>query len=217
VLNLRSRTQMAALWPNLEFRLLRGGMQAALEALLRRCELDGLVAPAAVAEHLGLQGIVAEIFNPELILPSGGQGIMVILGRADDADVRELLAPLHSADTQREMEAEHAFLQRFASDLELPVGVLARCAGSRITVTGAVGSSETAAAALRRREGSAEQAAHLGTALAEAILQSQDALIGLLEAEFPEGVPGDDEEDLEDVDPDVALLKEFPELEEDDR
>ena len=211
VLNLRSRTQMSVLWPNLEFILLRGGMQAALEALLRRCELDGLVAPAAVAEHLGLQGIVAEIFNPELILPSGGQGIMVILGRADDLDAKELLAPLHSVDTQREMEAEHAFLQRFASDLELPVGVLARCTGQRLVVTGAVGSSATAAAALQRREGTAEQAATLGTALAESILQSDEALIGLLEAEFPEGLPVEDEDEVE-ADPDVAVLKEFPDL-----
>jgi hydroxymethylbilane synthase len=217
VLNLRSRTQMAALWPNLEFRLLRGGMQAALEALLRRCELDGLVAPAAVAEHLGLQGIVAEIFNPELILPSGGQGIMVILGRADDADVQELLAPLHSVETQHEMEAEHAFLQRFASDLELPVGVLARCTGQQLTVTGAVGSSATARAALQQREGPADQAAVLGTTLAEAILQSDEALIGLLEAEFPEGLPPQDEEDEVEVDPDVAVLKEFPDLDGDER
>jgi len=214
VMNLRSRTQMQVLWPHLEFRLLRGGMQAALEALLRRCELDGLVAPAAVAEHLGLQGIVAEIFNPELILPSGGQGILVILGRADDAEVRELLAPLHSQPTQYEMEAEHAFLQRFASDLELPVGVLARCQGGRLTVTGAVGSSHAAAAALQQREGPAEQAAALGTALAEAILSSDEALIGLLEAEFPEGLPLDDDE--LDVDPDVAVLREFEEFERDD-
>ena len=217
VLNLRSRTQMQVLWPSLDFRLLRGGMQAALEALLRRCELDGLVAPAAVAEHLGLQGIVAEIFNPELILPSGGQGIMVVLGRADDAEVRELLAPLHSEETQREMEAEHAFLQRFASDLELPVGVLARCTGSSLVVTGAVGSSATAAAALQRREGAADHAAALGTALAESILQSDEALIGLLEAEFPEGLPGDEEEEEVPADPDVAVLKEFPDLDGDDR
>ena len=212
VLNLRSRTQMQALWPDLEFRLLRGGVQASLEALLRRCELDGLVLPAAVAENLGLQGIVAEIFNPELILPSGGQGILVVLGHADDAEVRELLTPLHSDETQREMEAEHAFLQRFASDLELPLGVLARCIGGRLTVTGAVGSSDAATVALQHREGPAEQATALGTALAEAILQSDEALIGLLEAEFPEGLPLDEDED-EPIDPDVAVLKEFPELE----
>jgi hydroxymethylbilane synthase len=212
VLNLRSRTQMQVLWPNLVFRLLRGGMQAALESLLRRCELDGLIAPAAAAEHLGLQGIVAEIFNPELVLPSGGQGIVVVLGRAEDTEVRELLAPLHSAETQREMEAEHAFLQRFASDLELPVGVLARCSGDRLTVTGAVGSSDAAAVALQHREGPADQATRLGRELAEAILLNDQALIGLLEAEFPEGLPADVDDDEGEIDPDLAVLKEYPEL-----
>jgi hydroxymethylbilane synthase len=215
VLNLRSRTQMAALWPELDFQLLRGGAQAALDALLRSCELDGLVAPAAVAEHLGLQGVVAEIFNPELALPSGGQGILVVLGREDDADVSGLLTPVHDPATQREMEAEHAFLQRFASDLELPVGVLARCDGARLTVTGAVGTSDAAAAEVQKREGPADQAAALGAQLAEMILQSGQTLIGLLEAEFPEGLPSD-EDDVEDEveeDPDLAVLKEFPEFE----
>lgn len=212
VLSLRSRTQMQVLWPNLVFRLLRGGMQSALESLLRRSELDGLIAPAAAVEHLGLQGIVAEIFNPELVLPSGGQGIMVVLGRAEDTEVRELLAPLHCEETQREMEAEHAFLQRFASDLELPVGVLARCAQGRLTVTGAVGSSDAAAVGLQQREGPPDQAARLGTELAESILLNDQALIGLLEAEFPEGLPADLDEDERDIDPDLAVLKEYPEL-----
>jgi hydroxymethylbilane synthase len=211
VLNLRARTQMQVLWPNQNFRLLRGGMQSALEALLRRCELDGLIAPAAAAEHLGLQSIVAEIFNPELVLPSGGQGIMVVLGRSDDIDVRELLAPLHSQETQWEMEAEHAFLQRFASDLELPVGVLARCSEGKLTITGAVGSSDAADEALQHREGPPQDAVRLGTELAEAILLSDKALIGLLEAEFPEGVPADLDDEVE-IDPDLEVLKEYPEF-----
>ena len=91
------------------------------------------------------------------------------------------------------------------------MGVLARCVGNRLTITGAVGSSDAATVALQRREGPVEHATALGTSLAEAILQSDEALIGLLEAEFPEGLPLDEDED-EPVDPDVELLKEFPEL-----
>ena len=214
VMNLRSRLQMQALWPNLEFQQLRGGMQAALEALLRRCELNGLVAPAAVAEHLGLQGIVAEIFNPELILPSGGQGIMVVLGRADDQEVRDLLAPLHDEATLREMEAEHAFVSRFASDMELPLGVLARCDGDRLTITGTAGPPRHTEAELQQREGPADQAAVLGGELAERILQSRETLIGLLEADLADDMP-EDEEDEAEPDPDLAVLKEFPELDDD--
>ena len=55
--------------------------------------------PAAVTEHLGIQGIVAEIFSPDFILPGPGQGILVVVGRADDQEARELLADLHSDAT----------------------------------------------------------------------------------------------------------------------
>jgi len=219
VLNLRSRVQMQALWPQLGFVLLHGGVMAALEALLRRSEIDALVAPAAVAEHLGLQGIVSEIFNPEMVLPSGGQGILTVLGRADDQEARETLAPLHSQETACELEAEHAFLQRFASDQDLPLSVLARCTEGHLVITGAVGSSHEGA--LRRVvcEGPAERAAALGMELAEKLLASSETVISLLEADFPEGLPDDDSEEettAGELEPDVLEeLKRLTEPDED--
>lgn len=192
VLTLRSKVQVQALWPNIAVILRHGGVMAALDALLRLSELDALVAPAAVAEHLGLQSVVSEIFNPGMILPGGGQGILAVLGRSDDAEVRELLAPIHSDVARCEMEAEHAFLQRFASDQDLPLSVLARCVDETITITGAVSSSQGASAARARIDGPRGQAAALGTQLAEILLQNDAVVIGLLEADFPEGVPDDD-------------------------
>ncbi len=57
---------MAALWPNLDFEILHGGIDKAMETHMRKAEIDGLIIPAAVTEHLGIQGIVAEIFAPEI-------------------------------------------------------------------------------------------------------------------------------------------------------
>ncbi len=192
VLTLRSKVQVQALWPHITVSLHHGGVMASLDLLLRQSEIDALVAPAAVAEHLGLQSVVSEIFNPDLVLPGGGQGILVVLGRSDDAEARELLAPIHSEAALREMEAEHAFLQRFASDQDLPLSVLARCAGDRISIAGAISSSQGASAARAEIEGPLDQATNLGAQLAEALLQNDAVVIGLLEADFPEGVPEDD-------------------------
>ena len=61
-----------------DFQILRGGVDRAMETHMRRSEIDGLVLPASVTEHLGIQGIVAEIFAPEFILPGPGQGILVV-------------------------------------------------------------------------------------------------------------------------------------------
>ncbi len=202
VLNLRTKAQMKHLWPRLDFRLLTGGIDLALERFLRHCELDGLVVPAACAEHLGIQGIVSEIFYPEMMLPSSGQGILVVLCREDDGEGRDLLRDLHSEATYQEMEAEHAFMQRFATDQDLPVSVLAQVDRKRICITGAI-TSMHGTVNQETVEGSAGHARQLGTELAEKLLLNGEAFIDLLEADFPEGLP--DDLDIDDLDADSTV------------
>jgi hydroxymethylbilane synthase len=189
VLNLAVRSQMQSVWPHLEYRILAGGLDTALERVLRRCEVDGLVLPVSAAEHLGIQGIVTEIFYPEMILPSAGQGILVVLGRENDREVGELLARIHCDATYQEMEAEHAFMQRIASDQELPVGVLARVRQDRLEISGSVSSLHGSRQQRVDLAGPAAAASDVGTRLAESILHDAETLIDLLEADFPDGVP----------------------------
>ncbi len=194
VLNLRTKTQMVSLWPRLKIKILPGGLTGALEIFLRRCEVDGLVLPAAVAEHLGIQGIVTELFYPEMMLPSSGQGILVILGREEDKEGRDLLASIHSPATFQEMEAEHAFMQRFASDQDLPVSVLAQVDRKKILVTGAIASLR-GTTNRDSAEGPTPNAGQIGADLAEKLLMNGDSVIDLLEADFPDGLPALDQED----------------------
>ena len=196
VLSLRSRAQMQGLWPDLEFPILRGGAERAMEIHMRRSEIDGLVLPASVTEHLGIQGIVAEIFSPEFILPGPGQGIQVIVGHAGDHEARELLADLHSAATAAELTAEHAFCRRMISDQDLPVGALARVTGGIIAITGTTGRGTSRITV----DGGIEQADAVGDGLASQILSSVESFADLLEADFPDGLPEEDDLD-EDADP----------------
>ncbi len=200
VLSLRSRAQMQGLWPDLQFRILRGGAEHAMEIHMRRAEIDGLVMPASVTEHLGIQGIVAEIFSPDFILPGPGQGIQVIVGRAGDQQARELLADLHSPATAAELTAEHAFCRRMISDQDLPVGALARVTGGLIAITGATGRGLSRVTV----DGAIDQAEAVGYGLATQILSSVESFADLLEADFPDGVPEDEGEFVEGPDPDDA-------------
>ena len=64
--------------------------------------------------------------------------------------------------------------------------------GTRLVVTGAVGSPRAPASVRASKEGPAGEAAALGGRLAESMLLSDATVISLLEADFPEGVPDDD-------------------------
>ena len=199
VLSIRSRAQMRSLWPDISFRILRGGVDRAMETHLKKSEIDGLVLPAAVTEHLGIQGIVAEIFAPEFILPGPGQGTLVILGRSNDQEARELLSDIHSPDTAVELESEHSFCRRMISDQDLPVGALARVIGREVAITGTTGPG-TKRIVVNGPTGEAEA---VGSGLADQILSRGESFADLLEADFPDGLP-------EDSDEDVSLLEELP-------
>jgi len=195
VLSMRSRSQMQALWPDLDFVILRGGVERAMEIHMRQTEIDGLVMPASVTEHLGIQGIVAEIFSPDFVLPGPGQGIQVIVGLAMDHEAREMLVELHSPDTAAELTAEHALCRRMVSDQDLPVGALARVEGRKISIVGATGAGSNRITVT----GTVDEAAQVGDGLATRILSTVATFADLLEADFPDGLPEEDNDEIEEV------------------
>jgi len=201
VLSTRLRAQLSALWPNLTFEILRGGVDRAMETHLRRTEIDGLVLPSAVTEHLGVQGIAAEIFSPEFVLPGPGQGLLAVVGSSQDLEARELLACLHSDASAVELLTEQAFCSRMISDQDLPVGALARVKGGEVVITGTTGKGNNRISV----NGPIAQAEAVGLGLASQILGCADTFADLLEADFPEGLPDDEEDPAVEDD----LLKDF--------
>ncbi|MBK6734866.1 MAG: hypothetical protein IPG61_12455 [bacterium] len=191
VLSQRVRAQLQALWPDLRFEILSGGVDRAMETHLRRSEIDGLVLPASVTEHLGIQGIVAEIFAPEFVLPGPGQGTLVVLARDDDDTARELLASLHSEDSALELAAESAFHRRMLPDQDLPVGALARVGSDGIAILGGTGAGRHRISV----SGTVDEAEAVGDGLAQQLLSHCDTFMNLLEGDFPEGLPEEPDED----------------------
>ncbi len=203
VLSLRARSRLSALWPDLKFEILQGGVDRAMETHLRRSEIDGLVLPAAVTEHLGIQGIVAEIFSPDFVLPGPGQGLLVIIGRSADQEAREILDSLHSDASAAELQAEQAFCARMISDQDLPVGALARVKQSKLVITGTTGAGTNRISS----QGAVSNATTIGDELATQMLTRIDTFADLLEADFPDGIPEDPGNDHDDLLDDLELSK----------
>ncbi len=218
VLSMRSKAQLKHLWPDIKFTIMPGGIDRAMETHMRHSEIDGLVLPAAATEHLGIQGIVAEIFSPEFILPGPGQGSLVIVGRTKDEQTRKDLLPLHCQATKVEIDAEMAFRRHMISDSDLPVGVLARVTDDEVVIEGSTGTCINRVSV----NGPLHQAEEVGSGLAMQILRSGDALADLLEAEFPDGLPPEEDEldmtevDQEEADATEAMDDEIAALDDDD-
>ena len=198
VLSRRARTQMEVLWPDLVFQTIQGGVDKAMSVHMDGDKIDGLVLPASATEQLGIQSIVSEIYAPDFLLPGTCQGMLVIVGKADDDQAKKLLAALNSKPTDLELRAEMAFFRRIITDQDLPIGALARVKGKKLFIEGTTGAANTRV----EHCGGLANPEEIGRELGAQLLSSPDSFLALLEADFPEGLPPESDDNSLDEDED---------------
>jgi hydroxymethylbilane synthase len=92
-------------------------------------ECDAIVLARAGLVRLGLEGRVTEVLEPEVSLPAVGQGALGIECRADDDEVRALLARLHDPLTATCVAAERGVLIALGGDCKTPMAAHAERSG----------------------------------------------------------------------------------------
>ena len=100
---------------------------------------------------------------------AGGQGIIALQIRGDDASARKFLEPINDRETLLCLEAEREFLRLLNGDCGSPVGVLARIAGSTMTIHGQLFEPPRVEPRSAKVEGEAASPAKLAQELWEAI------------------------------------------------
>ena len=79
--------------------MLRGNVQSRLDKLAaRRC--DASLLALAGLRRLGMEDRADVVLDPDLMVPSAGQGIVGVTVREDDAELRELLAAIEDYEAR---------------------------------------------------------------------------------------------------------------------
>ncbi len=95
--------------------------------------------------RMGWEDRVSAYLSPEVCLPAVGQGALGIECRADDAELRKLLALYNDADTALTVAAERTFLGALNGGCQVPIGAHAVLgAAADAGIDHAVGAGETA-------------------------------------------------------------------------
>ena len=81
--SLRRVLQLKEIYPDAEFKSVRGNVLTRLRKL-DSGEYSALVLAAAGLKRLGLEGRISRYFEPEEVIPSAGQGILAVQGRAGE-------------------------------------------------------------------------------------------------------------------------------------
>jgi hydroxymethylbilane synthase len=148
--SLRRRAQLLRHRDDLDVRPIRGNVDTRLNKMAAG-EVDALVVALSGLARLGRAEAVSEIVSPEIMLPAVGQGALAIEARADDAEIRDLLAPLHDAASAACVSAERAMLASLDGSCRTPIAGLAEADGSRLHLRAVLLSADGSAE--RRAEG----------------------------------------------------------------
>lgn len=165
----RRRAFLLAAHPSLVVRDLRGNVDTRLRKL-EAGEVDALVIAAAGLERLGLAHRAAERLDPTVMLPSVGQGAVVIQCRCGQDWLGERLSAMDHAQTRAAVEAERAFLAALGGGCQRPIAALATTDGTRLRLQGAVLDPSGERIVRDQAEGDSTEPAELGRRLAARLL-----------------------------------------------
>lgn len=141
--SLRRSAQLLAKRPDLEIKWIRGN----IDSRLKKCkdgEYDAIILAAAGLERMGWStDVVTEYISSELCVPAVGQGALGIECRAEDTELRELLAKFTDQVTERCVTAERSFLHKIEGGCQVPIAGFAELnENGEIVLVGLVGSPD---------------------------------------------------------------------------
>ncbi len=165
----RRAVQLHALRSDIETADIRGNVDTRVRKV-DEGDYDAVVLAQAGLERIGMAGRISQVFDVDELLPSVGQGAIVLEARSNDDDLLELLAKIDDANTRFACEAERAFMARLGGGCQLPFGAHATVSGGSVTLRGFVADDDGG----RRFQGeltvSLDEVPNVGTTLAERLL-----------------------------------------------
>lgn len=159
----RRKIQAARIYPDAEFKGIRGNIQTRLRKL-DSGEYDALILAAAGMIRMGLQDRISRYFSVEEIIPPAGQGIMAVQGRKDDS--YPFLIKINSPKSQAMAEAERSFVKTLDGGCSSPIAACALIEGDRLKLRGLYFEEKSGHWVVGSLEGSVQGPAELGRSLA---------------------------------------------------
>jgi hydroxymethylbilane synthase len=166
----RRAVQLRALRPDIEPVDIRGNVDTRVRKV-DEGQVAAVVLAAAGLERLGLLDRASELFSPNVMLPSVGQGALAVEARADDAALLELLSAIDHRETRIACEAERAFLGWLGGGCRLPFGALAEVEGDTLGIRGFISDADGVQLLRADASGPAAGAEAVGVRLAERLLE----------------------------------------------
>jgi hydroxymethylbilane synthase len=167
--SLRRRVQILHRRPDLKVVHLRGNVDTRLRKLTDE-GLDAIILAAAGLNRLGLGHLPKALLSEADMLPAISQGALGLEIRDNDPEMQEMLAFLDHPPSRLAVTAERAFLERLEGGCLVPVAALGTLAGEQLTLEALISDLDGRTVLREKTSGPGADAATLGRALAERLL-----------------------------------------------
>ncbi|HSH13486.1 MAG TPA: hydroxymethylbilane synthase [Desulfurivibrionaceae bacterium] len=167
--SLRRKAQLFHLRPDLEIHDLRGNLDTRIRKLDEGI-YDAIILATAGLNRLQWSQRITAYFNAEEMLPAVAQGAVGIELRKDSTELLAGLAFLQHEETTIAVTGERGFLHRLEGGCQVPIGAHGTVTGGQLTITGLIASVDGKEILKETMSGPVAQAAAMGVALAEQLL-----------------------------------------------
>jgi hydroxymethylbilane synthase len=137
----RRHALLQHLYPAATIMPLRGNVDTRLRKL-HDGEFDGMVLSYAGLERLDAEQHVTKIYDPGEMLPSVGQGVLVLQVRKEDAERCNHLRAINSATTEKIVAAERAMLMHLQGDCYSAIAGYCKASNGILSMAGLVASAD---------------------------------------------------------------------------
>ena len=166
--------------PDLAPVLLRGNVQPRIDKILRGDANATLLAMSglrrlAIADAPPPEIVIAPL-NPDIMVPSAGQGVVGVTVREDDTELRALLAGIEDPEARAVSTAERSLLALLDGSCKTPIGGHARfLPDGQLHLTGLVARGDGSFLLKRSLHGDASDADRLGAELGASLRRDTPA------------------------------------------
>ena len=121
----RRKSQLLHFRPDLIIEGLRGNVDTRLKKL-EDSNWDGIITAAAAMHRLGLGDVISEYLEPDMFVPSGGQGALGLEIAENRDELKHMLNAIIDDDTTICCKAERIYLSKVEGGCSAPIGCWAR-------------------------------------------------------------------------------------------
>jgi len=167
--SLRRQAQLRRIRPDLDVRELRGNLDTRLRKV-ESGEYEAVIVAKAGLDRLGWSERISEVLQPEVWLPAVGQGALAVESCAGNQKAAGIAGKLDDEETRWAVVAERALLAELHGGCQVPIGAWARAEHGKLVMDACVVSLDGAEFVRVRGASALEDAAKLGSSLAQRLL-----------------------------------------------